>query len=261
MLGVDDRVLARHPAGDEAGLAVEAAAARRARLRGVRPDRGAVGAAVGQRRTGVAAPSGLAVGAGDLGRSPATCDASMWKICAWWISAGSPGRHRVPGHERRLGDVRVEHEAAVVVRVRERPRVRLRHLHHDVLAGRGARRALGRRDRRRCRHVERAAGLGPLHDRGRCPSGSSCFEWRSGTPTFDAGHGGMYFAWTTVPMPSAIFGASPALSSVQCAAPTAPVLWHEAQFACEHGHDNGLERRAVAAVRRARAAPRSGWAP
>src|ERR1700754_3000979 len=62
--------------------------------------------------------------------------------------------------------------------------------------------------------------------------GSSCFEWLSGTPMSDAGHGGMYFASTTVPMPSEIFAASAAVVSVQCAAPTCPAAWHDAQFAC-----------------------------
>src|SRR5450432_227323 len=64
---------------------------------------------------------------------------------------------------------------------------------------------------------------------------SSCFECSNGTPTFDAGHGGMYFASTTVPIPSATVAASPAVSYRQWAAPTWPVVWHDAQFALRMG--------------------------
>ena len=45
----------------------------------------------------------------------------------------------------------------------------------------------------------------------------------------------MYLAATTVPIPSDTFWASAAVSSVQCAAPTSPVVWHDAQLACSAG--------------------------
>src|SRR3954454_12155378 len=61
------------------------------------------------------------------------------------------------------------------------------------------------------------------------------FEFRSATPCGDAGHGGMYPASTTEPMPSEILAASAAVASVQCAAPTWPARWHDAQFASSAG--------------------------
>ena len=47
----------------------------------------------------------------------------------------------------------------------------------------------------------------------------------------------MYPVPTTEPMPSEILAASAAVSSVQCAAPTWPGLWHDAQLACSDRHD------------------------
>ena len=64
---------------------------------------------------------------------------------------------------------------------------------------------------------------------------SSAFECASGTPTSDAGHGGMYFDATTAPMPSEMRLASPAFWSCQCSPPTSPLAWQAAQLAASTG--------------------------
>ncbi len=61
------------------------------------------------------------------------------------------------------------------------------------------------------------------------------WEWASGTPVLEAGHGGMYLALVITPMPSAMAEASPAVCSCQWAAPTWPGLWHDAQLCSRIG--------------------------
>src|SRR3954449_6029776 len=59
--------------------------------------------------------------------------------------------------------------------------------------------------------------------------------WERGTPLFDAGHGGMYFALVMTPMPSEMAEASPAVCSCQWAAPTSPGLWQLAHVCSRMG--------------------------
>ena len=57
----------------------------------------------------------------------------------------------------------------------------------------------------------------------------------SGTPTSEAGHGGMCLVSVTVLRPSDTDWASPAVSMVSWWAPIWPVLWHETQLASRMG--------------------------
>ena len=155
---IHDRVLARHPAGKQSGLARERAEAAIAMMVMT-----VEALCRRQLNRSVTAPAGFAVYARTVPSRDGLRLVDVEDLHV--MDFGALIRDHLEARDVcGLREVRIEHEAPVVVRHGKRSGVALRHAQHDIGARRWADRALRRRDRSVRSDVEVPAALRPRHD-------------------------------------------------------------------------------------------------